>query len=280
MSPPLSTEAEEKRLRGIARDLRRALLRAIHEAQTGHAGSSLSLVEILVSLYFRHLRIDPARPHWEDRDWCLLSKGHGSPALYAALALRGYFGVERLSELRRFGSGLEGHPVAGKLPGVDVSTGSLGQGLSIAAGLAAGFKLQGRSNGVFCIVGDGELQEGQNWEAMNAAAAFRLMNLCCIVDRNRLQNDGPTEEIMPLGDLPARFRAFGWEAIEVDGHDLAELDEALLWARGGAGPRAIVALTVKGRGVSFMEGVVKWHHHPIDPSQLQAALAEIESPER
>lgn len=280
MTPPPLTVAEERRLRGIARDIRRALLRAIHEAQTGHAGSSLSLVEILVSLYFLHLRIDPARPDWQERDWCLLSKGHGSPALYTALALRGYFEAERLSELRRFGSGLEGHPVAGKLPGIDASTGSLGQGLSIAAGLALGFRFQRRSNGVFCIVGDGELQEGQNWEAANAAAAFRLMNLCCIVDRNRLQNDGPTEEIMPLGDLTARFRAFGWEAVEVDGHDLAELDQALRWARCGAGPRAIIAHTIKGRGVSFMEGEVKWHHHPIDASQLAAALAEIEGPER
>ncbi|MBW4579573.1 MAG: transketolase [Tildeniella nuda ZEHNDER 1965/U140] len=271
----LSVETEQH-LITTARRIRKNVLTAIHAVGTGHAGSSLSLIEILVMLYFRHLKIDPKCPNWEDRDWFILSKGHGSPALYATLAAAGYFSEERLQSLRQFGSGLHGHPVAGQLPGIDVSTGSLGQGLSIAVGLALGFMRQGRTNRVVCILGDGELQEGQNWEAANTASTFGVANLCCIVDRNGLQNDGDTETIMPLGDLCARFRAFGWQAMEIDGHNFQAIDKALWYARQSSVPCILVAKTVKGRGVSFMEGVVKWHHHPIDNNHLVLALSELD----
>jgi transketolase len=258
-----------------ARAIRELTLRAIHHVQTGHPGSSLSMVELLTYLYFVHLRVRPEEPGWPGRDYVLLSKGHGSPSYYATLALRGYFPVEELLTLRQYGTRLHGHPKAGELPGVDACTGSLGQGLSVAAGLALGLKHQQRPNRVVCILGDGELQEGQNWEAAMAAAAFGLDNIVAVVDRNGLQNDGPTEEIMPLGDLEAKWRAFGFEVSTVDGHDFGELHEVFERAGTDGRPTAIVARTVKGRGVSFMEGVTKWHHHPIDDEELAVALAEV-----
>lgn len=271
----LLTTEREQYLVTTACHIRKNLLMAIHAVGTGHAGSSLSLIEILVVLYFQYLKIDPKKPNWEERDWFILSKGHGSPALYATLAAAGYFSEKRLRHLRKFGSGLHGHPVAGALPGIDVSTGSLGQGLSIAVGLALGFRQQGRSNRVVCVLGDGELQEGQNWEAANAASQFGLTNLCCIVDRNGLQNDGETEAIMQLGDLCSRFKSFGWQTIEIDGHDFNAIDKSLRLAQQSLVPCIIVANTIKGRGISFMEGVVKWHHHPISDEQLSLCLSEL-----
>jgi transketolase len=258
-----------------ARVVRELTLTAIHRVQTGHPGSSLSMVELLTYLYFVYLRVRPSQPRWPERDHLLLSKGHGAPSYYATLALRGYFPTAELFTLRQLGSRLQGHPNAHDLPAVDVSTGSLGQGLSLAAGLALGWKHQRRDNRVVCVLGDGELQEGQNWEAAMAASAFHLDNLIAVVDRNGLQNDGVTEEIVPLDDLEAKWRAFGFQTATVDGHDFAELHTAFSHAGTAGRPTAIIARTVKGRGVSFMEGVTHWHHHPISDDELAAALAEI-----
>lgn len=259
----------------MAARVRRSVLRAIHAVGTGHAGSSLSAIDLLVLLYAEHLRVRPDEPGWEDRDRVVFSKGHGAPALYAVLAEVGYFPIDELGTLRQLGSRLHGHPVAGTAPGIDVSTGSLGQGLSIAVGLATGLDLRGSPARVFCVLGDGELQEGQNWEAIAYAAGRRLPNLIAIVDRNGLQNDGPTEAIHPLEEVARRWEAFGWTAFDVDGHDLAALDAALERAIAAPGPAVVVARTVKGKGVSFMEGVVKWHHHPISDDELHAALQEL-----
>lgn len=270
LSPPV-----ESRLIEQARQVRELTLTAIHHVQTGHPGSSLSMVELLTYLYFVYLRVRPAEPRWPGRDYLILSKGHGAPSYYATLALMGYFPTEELLTLRQQGSRLQGHPNARALPAVDASTGSLGQGLSLAAGLALGWKHRRRSNRVVCVLGDGELQEGQNWEAMMAASAFHLDNLIAVVDRNGLQNDGPTEDIVPLDDLEAKWRAFGFETIAVDGHDFAQIHGAFMRAGTGGHPTAIVAHTIKGRGVSFMEGVTHWHHHPISDEELARALTEV-----
>lgn len=269
------TQDRWSRLRELARRTRQSILEAIHTAGTGHAGSSLSIVDVLVYLYTSVLRIDPRRPDWTERDWVVFSKGHGAPALYATLAHAGFFDVSELGTLRALGSRLQGHPKAGTLPGVDVSTGSLGQGLSIAAGLALSFALRGRPNRVICILGDGEMQEGQNWEAMMAAASLGLTNLMAIVDRNRLQNDGPTESILALGDLAAKARAFGWYARTVDGHDFDALAEAFDAAMASRQPAFLVAETIKGKGVSFMEGVVHWHHHPLNDEDFARAMIDL-----
>ncbi|HLL46530.1 MAG TPA: transketolase, partial [Longimicrobiaceae bacterium] len=203
------------------------------------------------------------------------SKGHGAPGLYATLAHAGVLPREELESLRRLGTRLQGHPNARELPGIDASTGSLGQGISIALGLALSFRMDGLPNRVYCVLGDGELQEGQNWEAAMAASALDVPNLIAIVDRNGLQNDGPTESIIPLGDLGAKWRAFGWDAYVVDGHDFHALDAALTAARTGPGPSVLVANTVKGKGISYMEGVTHWHHHPISDAELAGALEEL-----
>jgi transketolase len=270
----MSVDAESL-LAARARAVRELTLTAIHHVQTGHPGSSLSMVELLTYLYFVYLRVRPEEPDWPGRDHLILSKGHGAPGYYATLALRGYFPAGELLTLRQRGSRLQGHPNARALPAVDASTGSLGQGLSLGAGLALGWKHQRRDNRVVCVLGDGELQEGQVWEAAMAASAFHLDNLIAVVDRNGLQNDGPTEEIMPLNDLEAKWRAFGFQAIAVDGHDFAQIDAAFARAGTTGQPTAIVAGTVKGRGVSYMEGVTHWHHHPISDEELTKALAEV-----
>lgn len=271
------TEAELGALRDDCRWVRAAVLRSIHANRTGHGGSSLSMIEILVLLYRRHLRHTPDRPHDPARDHFILSKGHGSPGLYATLARAGYLPSEELLLLRRLGSRLQGHPSAHTLPGIDVCTGSLGQGLSIANGLALGWQLRHRDNRVYCVLGDGELQEGQNWEAAMAAAKWGLGAVTAVVDRNHLQGDGDTEDVMPLGDLVAKWEAFGWHTRTVDGHDLRALDEAFDAA--GAErtrPSVIVAETVKGKGVGYMENVVHWHHHPVSDEELRIALRDIE----
>jgi transketolase len=270
-------EAEHAELVSTARNVRRSLLSAIHAVQTGHAGTSLSMIEILVLLYARHLRVDPAEPRHPERDLLILSKGHGAPGLYATMAHVGYFPLVELDTLRQIDSRLQGHPNANLLPGVDVCTGSLGQGLSIGLGLALGHRLREDDRRVFCILGDGELQEGQNWEAAMAAAGYGVGSIVAIVDRNRLQSDGDTENVLPLGDLAHKWRAFGWDVAEVNGHDFNALDEALRRAACGerSQPAAIIAHTVKGRGVSYMENVVHWHHHPLTDDDLERALAEL-----
>ncbi|WP_421934782.1 transketolase [Phenylobacterium sp.] len=282
MPDPASPEAPAagvhrfETLAARARHIRRMIIEAIHAAGTGHAGSSLSMVEILVILYFRHMRVRPHQPAWPHRDRFVLSKGHGAPALYAVMAEAGFLPLEELRSLRAFGSRLQGHPNADSLPGVDATTGSLGQGLSIALGMALGLGRRGQNGRVFCMVGDGELQEGQCWEAFLLAPALGVGNLVVIVDRNGLQNDGRTEAIAPLGDLAGKLKAFGWRTAVVDGHDFHALDEVLRPAdTPTATPLVVIAETVKGKGVSFMENQVVWHHKPLSPAEHRQALAEL-----
>lgn len=253
------------------------MVRMIGEAGSGHPGGSLSCADVLVALYFRVLRVDPGRPDWPDRDRFVLSKGHACPALYAVLAERGFFPVEDLWTLRRLGSPLQGHPDMRKTPGVEASTGSLGQGLSIGLGMALAARLDGAAWRVYVMLGDGEIQEGQVWEAAMAAAHYRVDNLTAILDWNGLQIDGPNDEVMSIQPVAEKWRAFGWEVGEVDGHRFPEILQALRWARSVRGrPAIVLARTVKGRGVSFMEGQVDWHGKAPSPSQLEQALAELE----
>ncbi len=254
------------------------IVRMIAEAGSGHPGGSLSCADILTALHFGGvMEHRPSEPDWEERDRFILAKGHAAPALYAALALAGYFPEDELMTLRKLGSRLQGHPDSNQVPGVEVSTGSLGQGLSIAAGAAAGLKLDGKPQCVFALLGDGECQEGQVWEAAMFAAHRNLDNLVAIVDRNGLQIDGSTEDVCAPGDLAAKFEAFGWDAREVDGHDIGALVEALSAAKAqrDGKPHAFIARTVKGRGVSFMEGQAGWHGKAPNADQLAQALADL-----
>ena len=267
-----------EKLTKIANDLRIDIVKSIAEAGSGHPGGSLSCADILTALYFGGaMEHDPADPAWPGRDRFVLAKGHAAPALYAALAHAGYFPTEELMSLRKLGSRLQGHPDMNLVPGVEVSTGSLGQGLSIACGLAAGLRLAGGGQTVFCLLGDGECQEGQVWEAAMFAAHNGLDNLVAVVDRNGLQIDGGTEEVCALGDVAAKFAAFGWEASEVDGHDVDGLVEALSQAKAArtGRPRVLVARTVKGKGVSYMEGQAGWHGKAPGADELARALADL-----
>lgn len=258
------------------RQMRQDILQMIHAAGSGHPGGSLSCVEILTTLYFDIMQVDPARPEDPDRDRFLLSKGHAAPALYCALAHRGYFDRSLLPTLRSFGSPLQGHPHMQMLSGLDCSSGSLGQGLSIANGLALAAKKQGRSYRTYCLLGDGEVQEGQIWEAAMTAAHFGLDNVCAIVDCNGVQLDGTTAEIMNVEPLGDKFRAFGWNVIDVDGHDTEALRLAFGLAAATKGkPTVLIAKTVKGKGVSFMEDQCGWHGKSPNQEELAAALAEI-----
>lgn len=254
--------------------LRKDILTMLHASGSGHAGGSLSCVEILDALYGGILRIDPKDPKKPDRDYFVLSKGHAAPALYAALAERGFFPKEELLTLRKAGSHLQGHPDKNKVPGVDMTTGSLGQGISIAVGLALGARTKGYDSRVYVLTGDGELQEGLCWEAAMAAANYKLNNLTLIVDWNGLQIDGPNEDVMDLGDLGAKFRAFGFEVADIDGNDLDQVVSALS-APAGDRPRCILAHTVKGKGVSFYENQVGSHGAAPDDVQYEKAMAEI-----
>ncbi|WP_165246647.1 transketolase [Adlercreutzia sp. ZJ141] len=262
-----------------ARQMRIDIVRMISEAGSGHPGGSLSCTDILVALYFGGvLKHDPANPQWNERDRFVLAKGHAAPAQYAALAEAGYFPREELMTLRKLGTRLQGHPDSNLLPGIEVSTGSLGQGLSIACGMACGLKLDGTGQTVFTVLGDGECQEGQVWEAAMFAAHRKLDNLVAIVDRNCLQIDGNTADVCDPGNVAQKFAAFGWDVSEVDGHDIAALIEVLQQAKeshGGA-PHAIIAKTVKGKGVSFMEDQAGWHGKAPNAEQTQLALAELD----
>ncbi|MCF0122936.1 MAG: transketolase [Ruminiclostridium sp.] len=256
--------------------MRRDILEMIHAAGSGHPGGSLSCVEILATLYFDVMRVNPANPSDPNRDRFLLSKGHAAPALYCALAHRGYFDRNLLATLRAFGSPLQGHPHMSSLPGLDCSSGSLGQGLSIANGLAMAAKKQGKNYRTYCLLGDGELQEGQIWEAAMTAAHFGLDNVCVIVDNNGVQLDGNTADIMGVEPVGDKFRAFGWHVVGADGHDVNALQLAFRLAGTTRGrPTAIIAETVKGKGVSFMENQCAWHGKAPDKEELAAALAEI-----
>ncbi len=267
------TELEQR-----ANDMRIDIVRMIAEAGSGHPGGSLSCADILTALYFGGVMDhDPQNPKWEGRDRFILAKGHAAPALYAALAQAGYFPREELMTLRKLGTRLQGHPDCNLCPGVEVSTGSLGQGLSIAAGACTGLKLSGSTQTVFALLGDGECQEGQVWEAAMWAAHKKLDNLVAIVDRNCLQIDGNTADVCDPGDVAAKFAAFGWEAAEVDGHDIPALVSALSAAKADRSgkPHVLVARTVKGKGVSFMENQAGWHGKAPNAEQTQTALADL-----
>ena len=265
-------------LRRVAVQLRQDILRMIAKAGSGHPGGSLSMVELLVGLYWHKLRHDPKNPSWPDRDIFLLSKGHGCPALYTVLAHQGYFPKEELMTLRRYPTRLQGHPERGSLPGIEMSSGSLGQGLSVANGIAMADRLDGRARRVYCLMGDGEIQEGQVWEAAMTSAHHKLDRVCAIIDANQLQQNGPVKQIQDIEPLADKWRAFGWHTIEVDGHDIAQVLQAYDAIDAVKGkPQAIVARTVKGKGVSFMELNPAWHGVAPKPDELENALKEIQA---
>lgn len=253
------------------------LVNLLHSIQTGHPGGSLSAVEIITILYNEIMNVDPKRPNMPERDIFILGKGHAAPMLYLALADRGFFPKEQLATLRQLDSCLQGHPCARKLPGVDLSTGPLGLGISAAVGRAVAAKLDGSPETVYLLLGDGETQEGIVWEAAMAAAKYKLDNLVAILDNNGVQLDGPVDKIMPLGDIKAKWTAFGWHVAEADGHNLLEMYNAILDAKKlkGGKPAVIVAKTIKGKGVSFMEGQNAWHGKPIGKDERQRALEEL-----
>ncbi|MBI4330487.1 MAG: transketolase [Chloroflexi bacterium] len=262
----------------MAKTVRRHIVTMIARANSGHPGGSLSAVEILTILYFRVMRHRPFEPGWPDRDRFILSKGHAAPALYAVLAECGYFPIEELASLRQLGSRLQGHTDRNLTPGVEMSAGSLGQGLSFAVGTALAARLDKKDYHVYALVGDGECQEGQIWEAAMAAAQFKTDNLVCIVDHNGLQLDGRVAEIMNVEPLKDKWRSFGWQAFEVDGHDLIDVQRALERARFARGkPTAIIARTIKGKGVSFMENNVDFHGKAPTPQELEKAMLELGS---
>ncbi len=279
------TKEEEITLGKTACKVRMGVLTATHGAKAGHPGGSLSAADVFTYLYFRELNIDPQNPKRKDRDRFVLSKGHTAPGLYAALAYRGFFPVDDLPTLRHIDSYLQGHPNMDAVPGVDMSTGSLGQGVSCAAGMALGLKHQGSAARVYTLLGDGEMQEGQVWEALMFAAHYRLDNMCVIIDHNGLQIDGPNEKVMGLGSIPDKLQAFGLNVFQIDGHDFQAMEKAFDAARQIKGkPSAIVLETTKGKGVSYMEGQVGWHGKaPNDEeyargmAELSAQLAELEA---
>lgn len=263
-------------MRRTARHLRAVILRMIAKAGSGHPGGSLSMVELLVGLYWYKLRHDPKRPEWPDRDLFLLSKGHGVPALYAVLAEFGYFPTEELMTLRRYPTRLQGHPERGSVPGIEIASGSLGQGLSMANGIALADRLDGRARRIFCLMGDGEIQEGQVWEAAMTAHHHRLDAVCAIIDANQLQQNGPVRQVQDIEPLADKWRAFGWHTIEIDGHDIAQVVRAYDEAGTVRGkPQVVVARTVKGKGVSFMELNHAWHGVAPKPDELERALREL-----
>lgn len=263
-------------LKEIARKIRVDIIKMTAAAGSGHPGGSLSAAEILTALYFRVLKHNPKKPNWPGRDRFVLSKGHACPVLYAAMAETGYFLKKELLTLRKLGSRLQGHPDMRKLPGLEDSSGSLGQGLSIAVGMALGFKMDKKPNRVYCLTGDGELDEGQIWEAAMDGCNFKLDNLCAIVDRNRLQIDGWTKDVKCLEPLQKKFEAFGWHVIDIDGHNIEALLKAFDEAKKTKNhPTVIIANTVKGKGVSFMEDKAGWHGKAPTKEQAEIALKEL-----
>ncbi|MEA4884442.1 MAG: transketolase [Clostridia bacterium] len=276
MSLRRETLSRPEEISAVAREIRKHVIRMTGEAGSGHPGGSLSAADILSVLYFNEMRIRPDDPHWPERDRFVLSKGHAAPALYAALAEAGYFPREDLAGLRQLGSHLQGHPDMRGTPGVEMSTGSLGQGFSASCGMAISAKIDGADWRVYVMLGDGELEEGQVWEAAMTAAHRKLDNLTAFVDWNGLQIDGPIAEVKSINRIGERFAAFGWHVIEIDGHDIRAIMGALSEARATRGmPTVIVAKTVKGKGVSFMENQVGWHGTAPKPEQVEAALAEL-----
>ena len=263
-------------LANIANDIRIGVLEQVYEAQSGHPGGSLSCADILAVLYFNQMNIDPKQPNSPSRDRFILSKGHCSPALYATLARKGYFDKELLKSFRKVESNLQGHPDMNKVPGVDMTTGSLGQGLSVAVGMAIGSKMEHAGCRVYCLVGDGEIEEGQIWEAAMSASKNKLDNLCVIVDHNGLQIDGKVEEVAGLVDIKEKFASFGFYTVELNGHDIEGLVQAFDMVRHQKGvPSVIIANTIKGKGVSFMENQPSWHGKAPNQEQYEEAVNEL-----
>lgn len=269
-------EARIKELKNIANKIRIGIIDATHAAKSGHPGGSLSIADILTYLYFEKMNIDPENPRMEGRDRFVLSKGHTAPGLYSALANRGFFPVDDLLTLRKIDSYLQGHPDMNKIPGIDMSAGSLGLGISTACGMALAGKIDNKDYRVYTIIGDGESEEGQVWEAAMFASHYRLDNLCVILDLNGLQIDGPITEVMNPTPHDKKFEAFGFHVITIDGHDFNEIEAAFAEAESVKGqPTAIIAKTVKGKGVSFMENSVSWHGAAPNDEQHAAAIAEL-----
>ncbi len=265
-------------LKTTAAKVRLGALEGVHAAASGHPGGSLSIADIITYLYFEEMNVDPKNPKWEDRDRFVLSKGHTAPALYATLALKGYFDASEIGKLRQVESFLQGHPDMKGTPGVDMSTGSLGLGISTACGMALAAKIDGKDYRTYTIVGDGESQEGQVWEAAMFAAHYKLDNLCVIIDWNGLQIDGPVTEVMNPTPHDKKLEAFGFNVITIDGHDFDQIANALAEAKATKGkPTAIIAKTVKGKGVSFMENQVGWHGSAPNDEQYATAVAEIKA---
>ncbi|HAA63914.1 MAG: Transketolase domain protein [Caldanaerobacter subterraneus] len=264
-------------LKQKAKEVRIDIINMLAEAGSGHPGGSLSCADILTLLYFDKMNVKPDNPKWEDRDRLVLSKGHAAPALYAVLAEKGFFPKEELKTLRKLGSILQGHPDMKSTPGLDMTTGSLGQGLSAANGMALAGKLDKKGYRVYVILGDGELQEGQIWEAAMTAAHYKLDNLTAILDFNGLQIDGPNREVKNIEPVNEKFNAFGWHVIEIDGHDFDQIDKAIEEAKATKGkPTLIIAHTIKGKGVSFMENQVGWHGSAPNEEQRQKVIQELE----
>ncbi len=265
-----------KEYKTIANNLRVNIINMLYEAQSGHPGGSLSACEILTALYFKEMKVDPENPNWDERDRFVLSKGHGAPVLYSALAERGYFSKEELNSLRKIDSMLQGHPDMKDTPGVDMTTGSLGQGISAASGMALAGKLDRKDYRVYGLVGDGEVQEGIVWEMAMFAAHHKLDNLTVFLDHNGLQIDGKNEDIMNIEPIDEKFKAFGWHVIIIDGHDFEEIFNAIDEAKNTKDkPTMIVAKTIKGKGVSFMEDQVGWHGKAPNEEEKQKALEEL-----
>ena len=267
-----------KDLSVMAYKARLMAVEAVHRAASGHPGGSLSCADALTTLYFNEMNVNPADPKWEDRDRFVLSKGHCAPILYAVLALRGFFPVEELQQLRSIKAHLSGHPDMKYVPGVDMSTGSLGQGLSTAVGMALAAKIQGKTYRTYAICGDGEVAEGQIWEAIMSAAKWNLDNLCAFIDVNGLQIDGATKDVMPTEPLDKKLEAFNWHVVKIDGHDVNQILAALAEARNVKDkPTAILMATVKGKGVSFMENQAGWHGKAPNADEFAIAKAELEA---
>ena len=263
-------------LRKMAVNIRKGIIEEVYSGQSGHPGGSLSIADILTVLYFNQLNIDEKNPKWEDRDRFVLSKGHCSPALYSCLANRGFFPLEDLKTFRNIKSYLQGHPDMKNIPGVDMTTGSLGQGLSAAVGMAIAGKMDNKNYRVYCVLGDGEIEEGQIWEAAMSANKYKLDNLCIIVDNNNLQIDGTIKEVMSPYPIDEKFRSFGFEIIKIDGHNIQEIIDAFDVAKNvKEKPVCIIAKTIKGKGISYMENQIGWHGKAPNEEQYKIALEEL-----
>lgn len=270
----MSYSTEE--LKKIAVNVRRGIIEAVYNAQSGHPGGALSCTDILVDLYFNEMNIDPKNPRMADRDRFILSKGHASPAIYSTLANRGFFPVEELKSFRKIDSFLQGHPDLNKVPGVDMTSGSLGQGLSVANGMAIAGRLDGKDYNVYVVMGDGEIAEGQIWEAAMSSAHYKLNKVIAFVDFNGLQIDGKVTDVMNVTPIKEKFEAFGWNTIEIDGHDFDEIHNAVSKAKGSKDkPTVIIAHTVKGKGVSYMENQAGWHGKAPNDEEYKVAMEEL-----